>query len=254
MKKTRLIVILTAASLFSFSGFSYSNNTVTIKDKLLYCPSEIVCSETSQIQSCKFDSEFSEYWDLNTPFQQNIKGTYAFSGTYSRFHQSGLATCSYSMTYLGYQYGLYFYSKYEANLEAYYDKSTAWVIKDSAASCKINSPSSLCPFKQRSALPIRNNTSSIIVARANKIPITELTPKPENVEVIYDNALAGCGNSQLCKIDITTDKGGVFGAVTVDMDNKMKIVKIDVVRPSEVIINQIGSFNAVDVKYINLQN
>ncbi len=69
------------------------------------------------------------------------------------------------------------------------------------------------------------------------------------VTILYDDVLAGCGSADICKIDITSLQGGVYGFVYVDMTQHMKILSVHSWRPSEVDVRQIDSFNAVEVGY-----
>jgi hypothetical protein len=141
-------------------------------------------------------------------------------------------------------------TKPEANLEASFDKTTSWDISKSTAHCQ--GSWSDCPLKEKSGFVIYNKSIfSGIFASINGVHISDFTLAPNYMSVMFDDALVGCGSAKECTIDIVSPKGAIYGSVVVDMDNKMKILRVNAPHSSEIVIQQIDTFNAIEMSYFN---
>lgn len=74
---------------------SYAN------DDLIYCPPQIVCETTDDVNSCDFDGEFEPYWDFHLRRSGSlpvIEGSYHLSYVSAPHHtkEPGYALCIYT--------------------------------------------------------------------------------------------------------------------------------------------------------------
>jgi hypothetical protein len=252
---TPLLAISTI--LLSSTSFSYVSGKMPQTPSLIYCPSQINCTEAKNPNSCTYDKTYEEYWwhigGSGTGEDPPVAGTYNLANVAAGYHwaQPGTAVmCIYENHDSGVSNVIALYAKFESNLEAYYDKNTKWEIniEPYPSYCRTNQPQS-CPLIEQSALEIFNGYAKEgLLAFANNIQIVDTPIQPTFGKVIYDNALTGCGSSNECTIDITTVNRVKLASILVDMDNRMKILKISAVQSSGAEIAQISPFNTIEIK------
>ncbi len=260
MKKTYVSVIITVVT-FSSIAYATPTSNLLINDndiKKYYCPGSITCTKAGDPNSCSFTVENPEYWDNTIKFQSVQAGVYPLMSVTGTFHSPSVASpsCQYNGPG-GYgnnpNYYLYFNGKMESNLEIYYNTPTNWTLTNGyKGSCRIinNDPQS-CPLKEQPALVFYNeNMGGGITVLINNTEVSrELTNGYGKVN--YDTALHYCKGGKECRIDFSSTQGMYYGDVTVDMENSMKITKINSINPSYVSIRQNGGYNAVEVRYVS---
>lgn len=260
MKKNITIEIFIGFCLLNSSCYGYVAGKMTKFDTLIYCPPQVVCTQANNLNSCSYDNTFSNYWDkssgINNP-SSIMAGTHILSSVGSAYHYSNnyqMARCAYSIA--PNVNSFYLVARLESNLEAYTDKSTAWVINKDSAYCQ-NKSASLCPMIEQSSLKIINYYTKDGVWAAidginvidEKVPFnTEQLNDISYKKVFFDNILYKCGSFKVCKIDIENVKGQILGSVTVDMDNHMKILEIINAPYSNSKIEKIEPFNTITVR------
>lgn len=267
--KQFLNVIIVAALSINSAAFAYASDKTKAQSTLVYCPDSVICTEAHNLKSCQHNGGNSIYWDFiggggyGDKIKPDVAGTYTLVSVISGYHwpaQGGLTRCVYEHTSTGKYYELVVYANYKSNLEAYLDKDTKWDISEKGyphpANCKANTAKS-CPLTEQSALEIVNNIKDKLLAAINNIDVINepvlsnanlpTESNPYYGKVVYENALAGCGNVKECKIDIINANRTIIGSVIVDMDNKMKILNINNLSSSGAIIRQVKPFNTVEI-------
>lgn len=265
MKKNLTNIAFITICLLSSSCYAYIAGKVKKNDTLIYCPSQIVCTEPKNLNSCSYDNTFSNYWN-KSPNSNNkdeiIAGTYSFASVNnagyhsSNFNQTPVCIYTNSTPSNGNTFHFYLKAKTESNLEAYTDKDTAWAVTNVSAYCPSKLPMG-CPMIQQSALEIINYYSKDGVWAAienmnvidEKVPFSnEQTMEISYKKVIFDNILYSCGGAKNCKIDIKNTSGDILGSVSVDMDDHMKIIEIINMPYSNSKIEKIDPFNTISIK------
>jgi hypothetical protein len=251
----RIIALFISTFLITPASLAYVSGKKPTNETHVYCPSQITCSEASNLKSCKFDGVDPIYWDhmwVNDKADV-IAGAYKFRHASSTYHSnSGTGViCSYKNSSSG-EKNIALYAEYQTNLEAAYSSTTSWILKYypslTTADCRADTPT-LCPLHEQSSFAIINNKILWhVFPSINGNQINTLI-------VRYEDALAKCQSEKLCKVDIMAIESGKdprtyieIGSVTVDMDNKLKITQIYSYKSSGYKIKQIDPFNSIEVK------
>ena len=90
------------------------------------------------------------------------------------------------------------------------------------------------------------------MATVNGVTVTVNPRKME--EIRFNRILSACSGFGKCKINIGINSNQPnVGSVTVDMQNKMKIVEVVSTRSSQIIVRQADTSNSVEVSYPNFR-
>lgn len=264
MKKLFISIFTTTAI---FSTTVHAIQPVNFEDtppysETIYCPESVTCMKDGDLSSCTFKTDHPEYWSaLYAPPEWVNAGEHKLysAEAYRRSNSVQPAECIYGHYDTSSTRWIYLNSKKEAGLETLDEQTeTKWEFVTSnipdLGECQSTDPQ-LCPLTQHSALIIHNiNLRNGVLAAANGVhlidlPIESGDYRKEYGKVSYDNALAGCGNVETCKIDIISPQGAVYGDVTVNMKYHMKIISVHSWNPLEVQINQVDPFNTIEISY-----
>lgn len=267
MKKFNYFLITFSLLLFNSSAFSYISGKATAKEELIYCPENIICTEDSNLKSChqgdgateENERKFNAHWGKIVASDHVFPTIYGITAVHSSYRSTNTIQTECKYIAMRYKvsdplYYLTVLAKDGVNLEAS-TRDSSWEIKNHEVDCKAIGQTIKCPLKVKSALRVENyNLINGVLVSSNGVRLinTPIAMKT-SIDIIYDDALTGCGGAKLCKIDLISPKGAVYGTVTVDMDNKMKILEINSVRPTEVAINEAGQFSAVKISYPDLR-
>lgn len=257
MKSSIRIFIFFVCSILSMPSFAYISGKKLVTEKLIYCPEQIIC-KSSDISSCSFISESSQYWVSLNPSFRVEKNTYKFEKVTSGYHGGDSPSCFYKT--LDSSSSLFLNAKHEANLEAYFSNTTKWekINNSIELSCKSDSPNS-CPLKERSGIRVISSIKDLnsghlhdkgLMFTANNVAIN-YSSSGGDIFIEYE-AADSCWSDQQCKIDIDLQSnvyGHIFlGSIIVDMDNRMKILNVIPAPSSEVTINKVDPFNTLEIK------
>ena len=260
--KIYLNKIILLALLANSAAFAYVSGKTPVNEKLVYCPEQLVCSEAGKMNSCKFDQNYWDHLYVNGETEV-IAGEYKFRGVFSTVHSnSGTGViCSYKNDSSGIKY-ISLYEKHQNNLEAYNSSVTSWVLNNrpglGAADCFADSPQA-CPLHERSAFVIINDKAVWnVFPYVNGSPIYDFEQRGKSI-VRYEDALTKCESEKFCKVDIMALASGrditsyfKIGSIVVDMDNKLKIIRIDSLKSSGYEIRKIEPYNTIEIKKIEL--
>lgn len=262
-KLTVLIAALTIVnSMTSFATGTSDNQSDP--SEIITCPTAIECSRDRSISSCKAVGDNLEYWGEAIQDGPVKKGIYFFF-TAQATHQSASGNptfplCRYRM--VGTNNTLRVNREKSAwRLEATPSTSTnKWVIQGDNASCAETEAGDqdprLCPFDKVPLIKIESTTNlGSISAYANGVLITKNQPiySKDGVINMYQ-AWDGCSDSGQCTIDLMTyhKNIGSIGSVTVDMDNKMEILKVNSDPSTGYEITKPTSDNAIEIKPVKV--
>jgi hypothetical protein len=266
-KKLCIVISILSTALLAPNVFAYISGKAIVSDHIVYCPSEVSCSEagSTNLSSCSFVSDNPELWGFSyagsSPttsqgryiLQGNVLAPHHYSGIVEKNSKNaaGYVVCTYSNSN---GQSIVVRSKAQANLEAFADKSTNWYDTPQTQSmwCPASGNIQQCPLKEASSILIQNRNLATVLASINGLKISQEIMLGDYFRLSYDDVLAGC-SSKNCKIDIVSSKDAIYGSVEVDMDNKLKILQIDQVRSSEVMISQVDSFNSIEIQYPSLK-
>lgn len=244
MKKPTWIIIFFICQLLSLPSFAYVSGKVIKEEKPIYCPSQINCSRTQ----CDLSPENAQYFSL-PPDATKCVDANKFKSAEAGFHSSySGGYCWYEGAHVGSCSGIKLSIKPQTNLEAYYQKSSAWVFADKSVTCTASSPSS-CPLKERLGFVIHNfNISGGVFASINGQDISQSIAPGSYTSIIYDDTLVGCSSERQCTINILSGKHIKYGSIKVDMDS-MKILNVNSDYPTKIQINKLDSFNTIELSY-----
>lgn len=243
MKKyIRLMQLTTTVSLMGLA-VNYTNAASKIELPIT-CPKEIQCSKDKSLSSCKAAGDNLEYWgEINSsaPIEKGIHYFHTAIAYYQSPHDYGdLPICQYPQIYSGIVKGyLSIRAKKNFNLEAFKSIPTNWRIGGYRADCEngivepIPKDQNLCSFAKVPMASIALNVKKYIAltAYANGVSVIEHPVHPGqtgkiNLYQVWD----GCGDRGECTINFVANIDGVssdLGGIVVDMDNKMKISRIN---------------------------
>lgn len=253
MKMILYVALLLSASI-NFQAYAYVSGKAAITEKKIYCPEKITCTKDGDFSSCKYNSDTPQYWNSVRGSIALTDYPYIFSNVRSSYHITDFQTlCIYKQKETSEKITLD--AKFESNLEPYYDKTTKWDEGFGTVSCQSDTPSS-CPLKEASGIGISfNNLGKIDVFKTFSFSAHNVKfggSGGQTYEFIqYDNAVS-CWSDKECKIDIemnNNDIGSILiGSIVVDMDNKMKILKVLPISSSGMDIKKIEPFNTIEIK------
>lgn len=244
--------ILLIVFLLNSSVFAYVSGKVAVNEEAIYCPDQIICTESRNLKSCKYSGAEEKYWDFigDSGDLGMVAGRYKFTNVNAIYHAAMLypPVCTYensdngSITYLA------LYGKFEINLELFYKKPNNWNVNGHGGSCRSEGSPQACPLHYASSLGvlIKDVKDSSLYASINYLRIFD-QPLSE-AAIRYEDALSRCSDTQYCKIDFTNESYSIIGSVIVDMDNKMKIVQVIPYKSSGIEIKQSDSFNTIVIK------
>jgi hypothetical protein len=194
-------------------------------------------------------------WDDRNITGYITTGTYKFYGAKSSYqsHSNLTAQCIYSTSDGGQQVAVILPSKPIAGIEAYYEKTAYWQWNPTKqiAQCIANSPAS-CPFKEQSAFLIYNKdiiNGVVVSTQIDGKVIRNTVPFSENARFLFDDLLVSCGSVKACTINLSSTSGYIYGSMTIDMDNKLKILSVNATHPAEYRVSQLNPYNAVEISY-----
>jgi hypothetical protein len=256
VKKLAYIFILFPCLLLSFSAFAYISGKAPVQEKVFYCPSQIVCAQANDLKSCQYKTPTPDYWgSIRNQGQAGIQaGTYAFNNARGGGRRVMDSSCVYSA--YGIAGNISLPIKFEANPEAYEGKTTKWIgnSQNLPFSCTSNQPTD-CPFKEAPVLnvtPINLNPEGVVGFSVDGVEFT-IGGSQEHFLITYESVPI-CWDRKFCKIDLhIKDSSSEFGklpigSITVDMDNKMKLVSINSIPSSKIDIFPVEPFNSVEIK------
>ncbi len=257
-------IVVSVLALLNSVGYasSASMNGKNINSEAIYCPESVTCTRGGDVSSCTYKTDHPEYWQrISANFNRNVTaGTHRLYRVlaYRRSRLFRSSFCSYQTTdaapeNVGNMF-LAVYSYKLANLEILDNPTWAASIIDKAdgfGDC-FTSDSKQCPLSSHSTLIIHNlNMLDGVTVSVNgsRVSLDKPIDEGQDGKIFYDDVLAGCGAADVCRIDITSQQGGIYGYVFVDMTHHMKILSINSNRPSEVMLKQIDGFNAIEIAY-----
>lgn len=226
MRKILLILMLLGCS-FVFAA--------PPKDKVIYCPDKITCTN----KGCSFSSEDSKYFgkiSIVTNDGSPLLASYPYQSTTANFHSHETAArCNYG--------NLQLEIKNTSNLEAYRIAGSSWNGQNPTETCY-----GKCPLHESRGFVITNSVKSgEIYASVAQQNISKLNTK--NSHIIFDDILLQCGGLKECVIDIQSSQYETYGYVVVDMDT-MDILQVNSLDPI-IKINKIKELNAIEINRID---
>jgi len=269
------------APLLSFACFSVFASTVDT----VYCPSKITCirSPDGHKGSCTLEGSDEKYWQSpqrstvvsdsaypNVIYTVIPEGTYEFVSVTAPYHNSNpeAVGCYYmpgGATPHTWQPNLMLYSTFAANLEMYKpaDTKTFWRKDPKNAADFYCSTADLsgnrggtevCPLKAQSALAVINTNYAdpVYLMDTDGYHITTTFPYENYFKVDYARALSACGSKSLCTFNLFSSNmhyqfdSRHIGSVTVDMNNRMKIVEVTSL-DNNVLINQVSDLGGIEI-------
>lgn len=256
MKKVHMFVFLIMLNTATYASYGNAENAST-SSETVYCPESVTCTRAGDGRSCTFQSDHPEYWinNIGTPgYDANVTiGTHKldFVIAYKSSKTFHMSYCFYSTATLPQNTTWINIAVQKlANIEAPNNNSN-WKFSgdDGFGRCDSSNPK-LCPLAKHQALIIQNkNIHDGVSAISNGVRLDVSVKENQYAKILYDDVLVGCGLSDICKIDIASAKGAIYGYVYIDMNNKMNILSVHSWRPSEINISQIDGFNAVEISY-----
>jgi len=251
-KVTAILALSMSLAIQSLYSAQSSQLTNDLNNKLIYCPSSITCDGNSN--ACTFKADTPEYWEktVGAAGGTPAAGTYRFAEASAHKSRSEYANPVYCSYKIGDKW-ISLRSKPEANLETY-DGDSNWKFNNNSTTgrCSSSTYNSLnCPLEKHHVLIIHNiNISDGVVASANNVNITSQSiGRGQYGKASYNISLPACGLSDICQIDITSPNGGYYGYVIVNMNDQMNILGVYSLRPNEILLKQVESFNAIEVSY-----
>lgn len=198
----------------------------------LFCPPEILCNETYDLDSCQWKSESKNLWDKITG-KNNLAGVYKNTYVSAPFYSydQGYALCVY--THEQVYSTLTLHAKPESNLEMLIQDHEPWHAEESWWECRPHHEKA-CPLQEQAALMIKNNWDQIIYL-SNNVPIL-----PGQFARLYENDLSSGW------VDLF-DASHFIGRIHVSLDNRLKITGIIVSDFELTELSQIEDFNAIVV-------
>ena len=259
MKKiyTSVIIAMVTFNSIAYAAQSFNKVNDNIETKKYFCPESITCTKSGDAKSCSYNVENPEYWNNTIIYQVIDVDTYKLISVTASFHSPNVdpVVCHFKGK-AQYNSSMQLYSKKESTLEIFYSDPTNWTFPNSATpysgTCSaINSNAQLCPLKEQPALVFYNaNMGGGVSVSINNTEVSRALSNQYG-KVNYDTALHYCKGGKECRIDFASTQGMFYGDVTVDVENNMKIVRVNTINPSYVSIGQMGGYNAVQVNFVS---
>jgi len=254
--KKHIFIIALVTILTTPATFAYISGKALVTEAPILCPTSIICHKKTVSNSCRLENVGDlQYWKSLPKYPLFQPGTYDFARASANYHSKSpqAPTCVYEGHHFNGQIKLD--AKPESNLEVNYyyeNKDSNWFVNNGVGNCTPHSPtaSADCALKVKSAVLIHNiDITEGVFSSINGTPISDITPASSYTSLMFDDAIVGCGSVKICEINLVSPKGAKYGSITVDMDNKMKVIGIKAYHPSEVEINIIWKFNTIEIKY-----
>lgn len=264
MKKTNKSLRLSLLLFLLIISNTYANKTSTP----IACPYSIICSKDKSISSCQPVGENLEYWGEISASAPVKKGEYYFDTAISYYQSPTTAEdvplCQYPQFDNGIVTGyIQIRIKPGSYLEALLTQPTDWRVSGTRADCYtgIIEPTAkdpqLCQFNKIPLVKISltSNDYISVTAYANGISILPqpIYPQQTNVLTMYQ-AWDGCSDNKECTINFIANNGTSsfdIGNIIVNMENKMKILKVNSLPSSGYEIKNADSDNAIQINQLN---
>lgn len=248
MKKVTCLLLLATSTTSTIPALAYISGKDSINPTPIYCPQEITGDQNGFHFSG--DTRYFGKIETNLSTWMDNKGSHSFKSVSTSFHSSSTygiciyeARCDYTKPNCWIRLEI----KPEANLEAYYTKSSAWNFSGQSATCNASSTSS-CPLTERLGFVIHNiNMADGVLASINNSDISSIIISPRYAGV-YEDALTGCGSVKQCTVDLLSAKHIKYGSIKIDMDT-MKILQVNSLYPDKIQINKLDSYNTIEIYY-----